>query len=37
MGDPTSIYLPKQKVLTIYYDVQKGIIACTSTKLTKTK
>ena len=37
MGDPTSIYLPNQKVLTIYYDVQKGIIGCTNTKLTKTR
>lgn len=35
MGDPTSIFLANQNVLTVYYDVQKGIVGCTKTKLMK--
>lgn len=35
MGDPTSIFLSNQDALTIYYDVQKGIVGCTKTKLVK--
>lgn len=33
MADPTSIFLADKSVLTIYYDVQKGIVGCTKTKL----
>lgn len=33
MADPTSIFLSDNSVLTIYYDVQKGIVGCTKTNL----
>lgn len=33
MGDPTSILLSDNAVLTIYYDAQKGIVAATNTIL----
>ncbi len=33
MADPTSILLSDNTVLTIYYDVQKQIVACTKTNL----
>lgn len=35
MGDPTSIFLEDGGILTIYYDVQKGIVACTRTETSK--
>lgn len=37
MADPTSIFLSNKDVLTIYYDTQKGIVGCTTTKLIKTR
>ena len=33
MGDPTSILLSDNTILTIYYDAQKQTVACTKTKL----
>lgn len=35
MGDPTSIFLDDGKILTIYYDTNKGIVACTKTATAK--
>ena len=37
MADPTSILLKDNNVLTIYYDAQKEIVACTKTKLIENK
>lgn len=37
MGDPTSILLSDNTILTIYYDAQKQIVACTKTKLVLVK
>lgn len=35
MGDPTSIFLDDGSILTVYYDVQKGIVALTKTRTVK--